>query len=78
MVDRQAGRVFLDQHERGAIHGGGVRNAQPLGDGSRQVRLAGAELADERDHRAGKEQLPEPPAEGLGRGEVGDVDSAVA
>ncbi len=60
----------------GLFTAAGFFTSKPLRDGPREVRLARAELTDERDHRAGEQQLPEPPAEGLGRREIGDVDSS--
>ena len=77
MVDGKPGRVFLDQDEGRAVDRGGILDAESLGDGADEVRLAGAERADEADDGTREEQRPEPPAERLGAVEVGDVDRAL-
>jgi hypothetical protein len=70
VVDRQPGRVLLDEHEGGAADRPAVGEAEPLRHGPRQLRLAGAERADQGDYGAGEEPRPQPAAEGLGRLQV--------
>ena len=41
MIDRQPPVIFLDQHKRRTGDDRGIRHAEPLGDGARQIRLAG-------------------------------------
>jgi len=77
VVDGQSSGVFLDQHERGAIHRGRVANVEPFRDGSHQVRLARSERTDESDDAAREEQFPQATPEGLGGLEVRNIDREV-
>ncbi len=74
VVDRQSPGVFLDEDESGAGDDAGVRHAEAGGDGAGQVRLAGAERADQGDDRPAEEKAAEPPAEGFGGSQVGQID----
>ena len=53
-----AAEVFIDEHERRAADLIGIMGLQPESDALDQVRLAGAEVADERKDLPASEGLP--------------------
>src|SRR5262245_48357702 len=56
VVDRQASVVFLDEHERRAVDDRGIR-AEAGRDRLDEMRLAGAERADQGDDGAGEQRV---------------------
>ena len=74
MINGHSSGVFLDEYKSGAGDDAAVGDAKAQGYGPRQMRLAGAERADQGDDGARKKQSGQPSAERLGRRQVGQVN----
>jgi hypothetical protein len=72
VVDRQAGVVFLDQHEGGAADDTAIGNLKAFRDGPDKVCLSGAKRTDQGDHCPGEKGSAKPTAETLSPGQVAD------
>ncbi len=74
VIDRQSALIFLHEYEGRTGDEPAIGDTQPFGDSPDEMRLAGAERADQRDDGAREEQRSETAAERFRGGEIGKVE----